>query len=195
MVDKTRNTLLAAARALRTTVLAALPPDHQTAREQARLVAAVLEFTADHNGHEFFRKARQLELYVEMAHEVVDAVTCFDRSEPAATTLRARLETHPSEQAVAGRDFAMLVTAVDEIAELISELVRDVHSKDRPEQALADRIVVTHSARIIELDRSWFVDQGFDPAPGQLPSLAAALQPSTTATDLHASAFEQGATS
>jgi hypothetical protein len=173
MADYTDNALLASIKALDNVVRPALDPNDPLANEQLHLVSGFLKFLRTRLPHWQSRNHFELEHYRTMAEDVLgDART-------ACPDLSVRLEQAISRaKSVALREGAAASEIQSNVADLsmtISELARMVADSDPDLRARVESTITVRSKRWIDMQRSWFLPQGFDLHPDEVPSLDAIL--------------------
>lgn len=169
MADHSLNAIRAAAKAVEEVILPALDPKHPLAREQAGLVARTL---------------RLMEQRVDYAHarnrfELAQACDLGEALEAPPFAVSPGLDNALREAVQAGRELlaspqarpSQLHAATTALGELIAALVRTIDAV-RP-QALPqlERLVLEKSTAWLDMQRAWFLPQGWEPAPDTIPAL------------------------
>lgn len=174
MADYTDNALLASIKALEKVVLPAVNPEDPLAGEQLRLVTGFLKFLRGRlpywHHRCFFELNHNLalaELVVPDAREVNAEVSArLDNAIDMALQLRA--QQSPALDAVG--------VASQALAEAVSGLVRALPLADAERQRRVEKNVLAASKRWVDMQRAWFLPQGFEMNPDELPSLEYALK-------------------
>jgi hypothetical protein len=156
------NALGASIRALEEVVAPALDPADPLAAEQLVLVIDNLKFLRERLDFLHDRERFDLHHHLKLAHAVSEDVALDDEIEAAAALLSNAAARTPELRNGAAALAAALRTAVREA--------------DEETRSRIERTIVAGSRERIEADRAWHLPQGFDPDPGSVPPLAAALQ-------------------
>ena len=173
MADHTLNALQAAVRAMEEVVLPAVDPTHPLAGEQARLVTRYLSLFAQRMPLLGERNRFELLHYAALARTLqADA----DSLSPA---IAAALRQAGADSDVLLLDPAATVQAVQAAAEhlagVISALVRTAPAAPAAQRQRIETEVLVASGRLLQMQRAWFLPQGWEPDPGAVPTLAAVL--------------------
>lgn len=162
-MDHSDNALRAAIKALEEVVAPALDPADPQAAEQLVLVVDALKFLRERLDHLHDRARFDLRHHLALAHSIAEDVA-LDEEIEAATALYHCSDARTPE----------LRQGAAALAAALRKVVRDADEDIRPR--IERRIVAGERARI-EADRAWHLPQGFDPDPGAVPPLEAALRP------------------
>jgi hypothetical protein len=172
MADYTDNALAASIKALEKAVAPAVDPTDPLATEQLRLVVGFLKFLRLRLPHWQQRLQFELDHYVALAGELAPDARLV--SEDVARRLDAAIE-----QALALRrpcapvDDLRASTAA--LAAGISALPRLVAHGDAALRRRIEQKILAGSKRWVDMQRAWFVTQGFELKPHELPSLQEAF--------------------
>ena len=169
MADYTDNALLSSIKALEQVVLPAVDPADPLAGEQLRLVSGFLKFLRARLHHWHPRRIFELDHYLSMAREMAadarllstEVSARMDRAIADAATLR--LQRLPP--------LAELEAATAALASSISGAARVAGSADSELRERVERRVLEGSRRWVDMQRAWFLPQGFDLHPAGLPAL------------------------
>ena len=177
MADYTDNALRASIKALNEVVLPALDPSDPLATEQLRLVAGFLKFLGARLPYGHDRNRFELEHYLALGERLAaDA-------RPASAEVSQRLD-----QAIDGArillqgqrvSVADMRSATAALSAPISGLVRVVAHADSALRQRIEQTVLAGSKPWVDMQRAWFVVQGFELHPDELPSLDEALRASS----------------
>lgn len=174
MADYTDNALLASIKALEQVVMPAVDPTDPLATEQLRLVSGFLKFLRTRMEHGYPRQLFELDHYLRLAQQLASDVALLgspelslrlDLAEAQALAVQTQAVPLPADVRSAA---AALATAVAGIA-------RAAATADAPLRRRIEQQVLAGSRRWVEMQRAWFVPQGFDLRPDELPALDQAL--------------------
>lgn len=173
MADHSVNALRAAVRAMEKVVLPALDPQHPLAAEQATLVMRYLSLFAQRLDLVGARNRYELQHYLGLAAALERDAQALSPAigaalAPALAAGRALLAEPgalPSAQQAAAQELALLVTALVRTA-------ADAEPERR--QRIEDR-VLTDTAALLQMQRAWFLPQGWEPDPGAVPDITSLL--------------------
>lgn len=188
MPDRTRTMLQAAIHALDEVVAPAVDPEHPLALEQLGLVTRWLDHLESHIDLIPEREWGELALYRDMGERLLED------AEKAAPTEAQHL-------AEALRDIAPLLKGslataeqtsrgVHTLTDAISAVVRATRGLDTPHARAIRAVILRDSEPLLDLNRAWFVDQGWEPDRAAVPDLTDALN---RAVLHHSSARSEGA--
>ncbi|MCW3049621.1 MAG: hypothetical protein JWO74_3905 [Solirubrobacterales bacterium] len=173
MIDATDTTLRASIKALRDVVAPALDPDATQAAEQLRLVVDALDFLRQRVGLVEERELFLLEHDLALARAVTSpAAACAPACADALAAAIARAEDVLARAAVRR---AEVVEAGAALGAALRELIRDAATADPAARDAIERATVRAARATIAADRAWYLPQGFDPDPGAVPPIEAAL--------------------
>jgi hypothetical protein len=175
MADHSFNALQAAVRAMEEVVIPALDPEHPLAREQAHLVARYLALFSQRLNFIGARNRFELQRYLEIARDLQgDARTvsaaigeALDRAIADGMALHDEVSALPSQWQAAARELAAVLTA----------LVRTVSTGDPIQRRRIEERVLDGSRQLLEMQRAWFLPQGWELDPDALPQIQALLGP------------------
>jgi hypothetical protein len=175
MADHSLNALQAAARAMEEVVIPALDPEHPLAREQAHLVARYLALFSQRLDLIGARNRFELQRYLEIArdlrddaHEVSPSIgDALDRAIADGMALRDEVSTLPSQWQAAARELAAVLTA----------LVRTASTGASVHRRRIEERVLDGSRPLLEMQRAWFLPQGWELDSDALPPIQALLGP------------------
>lgn len=169
MADHSLNAIRAAAKAMEEVILPALDPKHPLAREQAGLVARTLRLMEQRVDYAYARNRFELAQACDLGQAV--AVPPFDVSPALDTALRDAVQAGRELLASPQARPSQLQAATTTLGELVAALVRTVDAV-RP-QALPplERLVLEKSSAWLDMQRAWFLPQGWEPAPDRIPPL------------------------
>jgi hypothetical protein len=174
MADHTDNALRAAIKALNEVVGPAVDPGHPGAQQQLRLVVQFLEFHRERLPYHLDRARFELRQHLSLAERLVELAQSGLPQE--ADRLRTSIEP---ARVVERRDWVRPAEAREATAFLetaITAVVRAAADLDEDRRRPIERMVVDAGAGLLTGQRAWFAPQGFEPDPGALPPLEAALE-------------------
>lgn len=168
MPDHTDNALRAAVKALTQVVAPAVDPEDPLANEQLRLVSGYLEFLRTRREYLHDRDLFEFHHAVRLGRELV----------PMATT--AGLATDDLGRAIEAADAVRrsseLASATAAVTHATSMLVRAATTAEESARQRIERLVLDASTELLEVDRAWFLPQGFDPEPAAVAGVEEALR-------------------
>lgn len=177
MADYTDNSLRASIKALNEVVLPALDPSDPLATEQLRLVSGFLKFLGARLPYVHDRNRFELEHYLALGERLIaDA----QRASPQVSQhldqaiADARVLLGSRQASVAEM---RCITAA--LSASISGLVRVVAGADPALRQRVEQAVLVGAKPWVDMQRAWFVVQGFELHPNELPSLDDALKASS----------------
>jgi hypothetical protein len=175
MADTTDNVFLASIKALDKVVLPAVDPADPLAGEQLRLVSGFLKFLRSRVPHLGQRLRFELGHGLALARDVLPEARLV--SDEVARRLDAAIDQATAAQAQASASEAQLRAATAALNAPVSVLVRLVGSGavDAGLCRRVERKVVEGSKPWVDMQRTWFLPQGFELRPGDLPGLDEAL--------------------
>ena len=176
MADHTPDMLRSAIRAMQEVVLPAVDRQHPLALEQATLVTRILQLLEQRLPWLGARSRFELAAHAALAGELAgdaDAVSpaiagALGAAATAATALLADSAATPPQQQACAREIGGLVATLVEVASATAEAER---------RQRIERKVLEHTAAILDMQRAWFLPQGWEPDPGAVPPLERLLQP------------------
>jgi len=179
MADYTDNALLASIKALNEVVLPAVDPSDPLATEQLRLVAGFLKFLRTRLPQVHDRNRFELEHYLALGERLADDARLVSpqvsrRLDGAIEDARALLRSRAAS-------VAELRSAAAALSAPISGLMRVVADADPVLRQRVEHAVLVDSKRWVDMQRAWFVVQGFELHPDELPPLDEALRISLSA--------------
>ena len=172
-MDHTANTLRAISKALTDVIAPALDPKDPLASEQLRLVSDYVNFMRQRLDHLGERRRFELHQQVQIASALVGMMGA------ATAATQKALQTSLSEGrvvlALPGATTAQLTKATAALAGAIRRLVREAARFSVDARRPIERCVVDASATQIMFERAWYLPLGFEPAAGEVTSLAELL--------------------
>jgi hypothetical protein len=177
MADYTDNALLASIKALNEVVLPALDPSDPLATEQLRLVAGFLKFLGARLPYVHDRNRFELEHYLALGERLaadarLASAQVSQRLDRAIDDAQALLRSQRAS-------VAEMRSAAAALSAPISGLVRVVADADPALRQRVEQTVLVGSKPWVDMQRAWFVVQGFELHPDELPSLDGALRASS----------------
>jgi hypothetical protein len=173
MADYTDNALLASIKALNEVVVPAVDPADPLAREQLRLVTGFLEFLRVRVAHLHERRRFELEHQLALGRRLMPDAA-------ASAEVAARLSAAIVQAEAVGADPEASVDALRGatavLAAATSGLARAVACADPTTRQRVEQTILAHSARWVDMQRAWFLPQGFELHAGELPPLEQALK-------------------
>ena len=166
-MDRTDNALRAAIKALEEVVAPAVDPADPLARQQLKLVVDSLRFLRSRLDHLHDRDRFEVRHYLTLAASIADDAQ--DRG------LNDAIEAGAAIYARADARTPDLKAAAAQLAAAVRTVVRDAAGTDAQTRRRIELAVVAGSRERIQADRAWHVPQGFDPDPGSVIALDAAL--------------------
>ena len=171
MADHSLNALHAAAKAMEEVVMPAIDAQHPLAREQAGLVLRYLRLFEQRLDFAYQRNRFDLAQACALGqalHVPIFAVSmaisqALDR---AVQTARALLDD-PSARPSA------LQSAATDIDQLVTALIRTVAAVKPQLSTQLERIVLEQSTARLDMQRAWFLPQGWEPDPSVVPPIDA----------------------
>ena len=174
MADYTDNALLASIKALDAVVSPAVDPTDPLAGEQLRLVSGFLKFLRARLFHVHDRNRFELEHYLALGEGLAADARL------ASPEVSQRLDSAIEEaQALLRRPRPAvdeLRSATAALSAPISGLVRVVADADPVLRQRVEQAVLVGSKPWVDMQRAWFVLQGFELHADELPSLDEALR-------------------
>jgi CRP-like cAMP-binding protein len=169
MADHTRNTLAAAARAMRDVIIPAVDRTDPLALEQAKIVAQVLEFVEQRIDHVHERARFELLHYRALVQEIREDVSAF------SLALSAAIDQELESSAAIVADPAASTQAVADEATSLAELVSaGVRASQGETSGPRIELAVLNAAReLLDMQRAWFLLQGWESDPSVVPALDA----------------------
>ena len=172
-MDVTDNGLRAAVKALTDVVAPSIDRADPLAQEQLRLVVDYLEFVRCRLDFLYDRDR------FELGHELALASALQRMAPPCSAStaqlLSAAIETGGQAESVVGTSTVALKAASAVLAAATRELIREAAAFAAEVRSAIERQVIEASAERIRFERAWYLPLGFDPAPGDVPPLAAVL--------------------
>jgi hypothetical protein len=173
MADHTDNAIRAAIKAVRDVVAPSVDPTDPLANEQVRLVGDFLEFLQDRIDYVHDRQRFEVGHYVALADSLsAEAAACSpdvaSRLQAAAKSARELLDRTDARS-------AELKAAAAHVAGAVRDLIRAADAADAETRRRVHRTVIAASKALLDLQRAWFLPQGFEPDPLALPTLESAL--------------------
>ena len=174
MADYTDNALRASIKALNDVVLPAVDPTDPLAGEQLRLVAGFLRFLGSRLPYLHDRNRFELEHYLALGEQLADDARL------ASPPVSQRLDTAIADaRALLRRSRATvdeMRSATAALSAPLSGLVRVVADADPALRRRVEQAVLVGSKNWVDMQRAWFVVQGFELHPDELPPLGEALK-------------------
>ena len=174
MADYTDNALRASIKALNEVVLPSVDPTDPLAGEQLRLVAGFLKFLRARLSYMHDRNRFELEHYLALGERLAADARL------ASTQVSRRLDKAIEDgQALLRSDRASvdeMRSASAALSAPISGLVRVVADADPALRRRVEQTVLVGSKPWVDMQRAWFVVQGFELHPDELPPLDEALR-------------------
>jgi hypothetical protein len=175
MADHSINALRAAARAMTEVVLPAIDPRHPLAAEQAGLVAKYLHLFAERIDFVGARNRFELQHYGALAEALAADAR---RLSPA---IAEALDTAAAGAGALLRDPAArpsaLQAAARELAALVGALVRTAAEAEPGLRRRIEQRVLADAGALMQMQRAWFLPQGWEPDPAAVPPLERLLGP------------------
>jgi hypothetical protein len=173
MADVTENSLRAVVKALTDVIGPALDKSDPLANEQLRLVVDYLEFVRSRLDYLYDRDR------FELCHDLAMARSLKDLDPPCsaatADALQTAIESGAEAYACAGTPMPALKMAAARLAAVVRVLVREASAFDEGKRGQIERRVLDASEEQIAFERCWYMPLGFDPSPGEVLTMAAAL--------------------
>ena len=169
MADYTDNALRSSIKALDQVVLPALNPADPLASEQLRLVSGFLKFLRARLQYWHPRQLFELDHYLAMAREI--AADARVLSAEVSARLDAAVEKAAAMQRQPLAPVADLAAATAALAAAVSGAARIAGTADDELRQRVERRVLEASKRWVDMQRAWFLPQGFDLHPADLPQL------------------------
>ena len=168
MADHSLNALQSACRAMEEVVMPAIDAAHPLAREQAGLVLKFLQLFGQRIEDLHAKNRFDLNCALQIAqglhaHLGVSAAIAADlkKALDRAQQLLGDPAAHTAELKSAATELDLVVTA----------LLRTLSELDPEGFAQAQQVVLNHSLNRIQLQRAWFLPQGWEPSPDSIPKL------------------------
>jgi len=169
MADHSLNALRAAARAMEEVVLPAIDAQHPLAREQAGLVLRFLNLFEQRLDHAWPRARFELARACELGQALL--APPYDVSPAIAAAMREAVANGQQLLATASTRPSALQAVSTGIGQLATALIRTLASV-RPElSGQVERLVLEKSAPWLDMQRAWFLPQGWEPDPSAVPSI------------------------
>ena len=173
MADVTENGLRAAVKALTEIVAPSIDRSDPLAAEQLRLVVDYLEFVR--RRLDFLHDRDRFELGHELGMARALHGMGLPCSNATAMLLHDAISGAADAQACADLSSPALKAVAAARAAASRELIREAARFDEPLRRKVERCVLDATQERISFDRAWYLPLGFDPAPGEVPALAAIL--------------------
>lgn len=175
MADHTLDMLRSATRAMEEVVLPAVDRSHPLALEQATLVTKILQLLTQQLPWQALRCRFELDNQVRLARALADDAAAVSPAiaEALAGALRAGdllLSDHaatPTAQQQATRELGGLVAVLVDVAAQSAPAARRQHIESQ---------VLNAAAAALQLQRAWFLPQGWEPDPSAVPPLESLLR-------------------
>lgn len=173
MADHSLNALRAAARAMEEVVLPAIDAQHPLAREQAGLVLRSLRLFEQRLDDAFQRNRFELARACELGRALL--APSFAVSPAITEALRAAVATGQGLLESTSARPSALQAATGALGQVTTALLRTLAAA-RPEASRqAGRLVLEQSGAWLDMQRAWFLPQGWEPDPSAVPPLATLL--------------------
>ena len=174
MADYTDNALLASIKALNEVVLPAVDPSDPLAGEQLRLVAGFLKFLGARLPYVHDRNRFELEHYLALGMRLaadarLASPQVAQRLDQAIDEAEALLRGPRASVEEMRRAAAALSAPISGLARVVADA--EPALRRRVEQA-----ILVGSKPWVDMQRAWFVVQGFELHPDELPPLDEALR-------------------
>jgi hypothetical protein len=177
MADHTDNGIRSAIKALREVIAPAVDPADPLATEQVRLVADFLELLGERLDLLVDRQRYEIAYYAALGDALAaDAERCAPAK---AAELAAAVDDGRALLARPDARAPELKSAGARAATAVAEVVRAAPGGDADVARRIRRTVVERSRPWLDMQRAWFLPQGFEPDPTALPPLALALDPTS----------------
>jgi hypothetical protein len=173
MADYTDNALLASIKALDQVVLPAVDPADPLASEQLRLVSGFLKFLRSRLPHWHARHHFELGHYLDLARQLTEEAS--NVSGEVSLRLHAALELAQAVRTQEAPSIQNVREATEALAAPIAALSRLAAGASPALRRRVEQKVMAASKRWVDMQRAWFLPQGFELSPGDLPALEAAL--------------------
>ncbi|HSW19135.1 MAG TPA: hypothetical protein VLJ86_18090 [Ramlibacter sp.] len=173
MADYTDNALLASIKALEQVVLPAVDARDPLATEQLRLAAGFFKFVRARLDLWYPRHVFELNHYLELAQMLREDARAL--SDAVAERLESAIEQACAVKAASVPLPADMRRATATLSECASAVARIAAAGDAQLRRRVERQVLAHSKRWVDMQRAWFLPQGFELRPDALPSLEQAL--------------------
>jgi hypothetical protein len=178
MADHTDNVLGAAIRALDEVIRPAIEPEHPLANEQAKIVSQYLKQIRSRLDYSYDRDWFDVEFHAGLAREVLaDA-----RELSTAVSAELELCLQAAEQLLASRGprVPALRAASAGLATALTALVRTAGDVDGPSSSRIEALVLERSGAYLDAQRAWFLPQGWETNPGEVPAIETVYQRNDT---------------
>lgn len=169
MADHSLNALRAAARAMEEVVLPAIDAQHPLAREQAGLVLRFLHLFEQRLDHAYQRNRFDLARACELGEALL--APPFDISPAISSALCAAVNTGQELLWTPSARPSALQAVSTEIGQLATALIRTLASVKPEISGQVERLVLEKSGAWLDMQRAWFLPQGWEPDPSAVPSL------------------------
>lgn len=169
MADHSLNALRAAAKSLEEVVLPAVDPQHPLAREQAGLVARTLRLFEQRLDYAYQRDRFELARACELGERLL--APPFDVSNAINDALASALGKGREVMANASARPSALQATTAELGQLTTALIRTVASFRPQVMPELERLVLEQSGGWLDVQRAWFLPQGWEPNPAVVPPI------------------------
>ncbi|GAC1390988.1 MAG: hypothetical protein NVSMB34_04990 [Variovorax sp.] len=173
MADHSLNALHAAARAMEEVVLPAIDAQHPLAREQAGLVLRYLRLFEQRLDHAYQRNRFEVARACELGQALM--LPAFDVSPAITNALREAVKTGQQLLETTSARPSALRSAATELGQLATALVRTLAAVKPEASSQVERLVLEKSGAWLDMQRAWFLPQGWEPDPSAVPSIDALL--------------------
>lgn len=174
MADYTDNALLASIKALDNVVLPAVNPGDPLASEQLRLVSGLLKFMRQRLAYWPQRYHFELDHYLALGQQLHPDAK--DLSGEAASRLGDAIDRATTLRQRGDFDLQALQGATAELSQAISALARAAVVAPHGQRRRVERSILEASKRWVDMQRAWFLPQGFELRAGELPELQEVLR-------------------
>lgn len=168
-MDHTDVGLRAVVRALADVVTPALDEGNSLAREQLRLSIDYIEFVAARLEYLSDREIFDLRHHLKMATAIAELVR--GSATPSSPALAAAIEKGNAVLSTGAVPTRALKDATAAVAEAVSNVVREAPAMEESVARAVEKAVIVSSRERIAFERSWYEPLGFDPNPGDVPSV------------------------
>jgi len=173
MADHSLNALRAAAKAMEEVVLQAIDPSHPLAREQATLVAKYLRFFEQRLDYAQQRNRFELAHYLALGKDSMDDARAV--SPAVAQALGDAVRQAQALVDDAGARPSGLQAAAQELGGVLTALLRTAAAVDAQACGRIESRVLGASRRLLDMQRAWFLPQGWEPDPAAVPPIDKAI--------------------
>ncbi|KDA05470.1 hypothetical protein DC31_16130 [Microbacterium sp. CH12i] len=171
MADHIRNTLTAAVRSMRDVIIPAVDGSDPLALEQAKIVAQVLDFVEQRIDHVHEHARFEMLHYGALVRQIRDDVAVF--SPALGREIDQELESFVEVVVDPQANTETVAEEAMALSQLVSASVRA--SQGEASGIRVELAVLDAAKELLDMQRAWFLPQGWETDPSVVPPLDAAF--------------------